>query len=294
MVRYCYFLVMQFKGGRPCCNKKNAQKFGSFKRRSDGRKIARYRCKTCLKTFSQATGDPAYYQKTRHLNYTCKFLLSGCVSIRRTAIILGIHRDTVARKLVFLARQCRKDLAKLSSEYATISTIQFDELQTIEHTKCKPLSVAMAVSVGTRKILGFQTSKMPATGHLAKIARQKYGARPDQRRIGLNQLFQQLTALLPEACEIHSDECSFYKRIVKRHFPSSNYHQFKGAASRTYGQGELKRNKRDPLFTINHTFAMLRANINRLIRKTWCTTKKISRLNDHITIYMWMHNTQLT
>ena len=71
------------------------------------------------------------------------------------------------------------------------------------------------------------------------------------------------------------------------------YNQFKGEKSTVSGQGELKKVAKDPLFSINHTFAMLRANVNRLIRKTWCTTKKMARLIDHLSIYVWMHNTVL-
>jgi len=42
----------------------------------------------------------------------------------------------------------------------------------------------------------------------------------------------------------------------------------------------------DPLFGINHTLAMLRANISRLVRKTWCTTKKINQLANQLAIYI--------
>jgi hypothetical protein len=38
---------------------------------------------------------------------------------------------------------------------------------------------------------------------------------------------------------------------------------------------------------------MHRARINRLIRKTWCTTKKLDRLADHIAIYADFHNEYL-
>ena len=46
---------------------------------------------------------------------------------------------------------------------------------------------------------------------------------------------------------------------------NGHYQRFKGAKGAVVGQGELKKLKRDPLFMINHTCAMLRANINRLI-----------------------------
>ena len=56
------------------------------------------------------------------------------------------------------------------------------------------------------------------------------------------------------------------------------------------GQGELKKLRFDPLFALNHTCAMLRANINRLFRRTWCTTKKKERLEQHLAVYMDFHN----
>ena len=279
---------------RSCCSKNNAHKQGYFKRISDGRKIARFQCKTCKLHFSQATFDPAYYQKKRQLNHKCAVMLASCMSMRRTALALNIHPITVARKLEYLAAQFREKSVQIFADSNETIAIQFDELQTIEHTKCKPLSVAMAVSEKSRKILGFQVSSMPATGHLSKISRKKYGPRPDHRVSGMHQLFSQIKPQLPEKVQIRSDECSFYHGVVKRHFPNARYNQFPGQKSSVSGQGELKKIVRDPLFYINHTFAMLRANINRLVRKTWCTTKKVSRLIDHLMIYVRIHNHRLT
>ena len=285
---------MGIKGEKDCCQKNNACKNGRFKRRSDGQWVQRYRCKTCRKTFSQATFDPAYYQKTRHLNYKCLLLLSSSVSMRRSALILGICRQTVGKKLMYLAQQCREKLAKEMDQYSNVESIQFDELQTIEHTKCKPISVALAVTHSERKIIGFRVSRMPATGHLARVSRRKYGFRPDDRVAGLAHLFSELKSILSPNIHIRSDKCPYYLPVIQRYFPKAEYHQFKGEKCAVIGQGELKKSKRDPLFSINHTFAMLRANINRLVRKTWCTTKNIARLMDHITVYMWVHNTKLT
>jgi len=279
---------------KSCCNKKNTYTHGHFRRVSDGRWIQRYKCKTCGHSFSQATFDPAYYQKKRHLNHKCAVLLSSCMSMRRIGLALGIHPITVARKMEYIAIQYRLKSDEFFQDAKKIKGIQIDELQTIEHTKCKPLSVAMAVAEGSRKIVGFRVSQMPATGHLASISRKKYGYRKDFRIHEMCNLFNQLKESLSPTISIRSDECPYYKPIVKAYFPKADYTQFKGKKGAVAGQGELKKGWRDPLFSINHTFAMLRANINRLVRKTWCTTKKISRLIDHLTIYIWMHNTKLT
>ena len=221
-------------------------------------------------------------------------LLSSNVTLTAAARILRVNPKTVAKKLTFLGSVCRDMLAKNDRCYASITDIQFDELQTIEHTKLKPLSVAVAVAKKERKILGFRVSSMPATGHLAKISRKKYGPRADRRKQGMTRLFMGLQTQLNSEISISSDECSFYKGVVKRSFPRASYSQYLGKKGCVAGQGELKKTQFDPIFTINHTFAMMRANISRLIRKTWNTTKKVDCLIDHISIYVWMHNTQKT
>ena len=285
---------MKIRGELACCRVKNAYNNGIYKRSSDGQTIRRFRCKTCNKSFSAATSSPLKWQKKRHVNHALMILLSNRVSLSGASQILKINPKTVAKKLSFLGQICRKRSAKDLIQYSGIEHIQFDELQTIEHTKCKPLSVAVAVAKKERKILGFRVSKMPATGHLAIISRKKYGKRPDERIKGMTQLFDELSRVLSPLASFSSDECSFYNNVIKRYFPQSNYSQHKGQKSCVAGQGELKKTVFDPIFTINHTFAMMRDGISRLTRRTWNTTKKIQSLIDHISIYMWMHNTKKT
>ena len=184
-------------------------------------------------------------------------LLASCISMRRIALVLGIHPRTVARKLEYLSVQSQLKWREESHHVSPDSAIQFDELQTIEHTKCKPLSIAMAVTEKGRKILGFHVSQMPATGHLAAISRRKYGYRNDFRVEGMTTLFQQLKSQLAPTIRIKSDECSFYQPIVNTFFPAASYVQFKGQKGAISGQGELKKTKVDPLFSINHTLSLI-------------------------------------
>ena len=273
----------------------DVQKYGSYRRKSDSRTIQRFYCKSCQSTFSNATKDPAYYHKKRRINHTLKVLLASSMSKRRAAKLLNVSRTTIARKLIYLGSLCREENdAFLDSISHEVDQIQFDELQTIEHTKCKPLSIATVVSVRDRKILGFGVATMPATGYLAAVSRRKYGKRRDQRQDVLRGLFKKISEKLTHNPTLYSDKHPYYKPIINRYFPNSTYHQIKGIQATVNGQGELKKNARDPLFCINHTLAMLRANINRLIRRTWCTTKDPARLADHLAIYVSVHNSLLT
>lgn len=274
-------------------------KDGFFFRKDDSRKIQRLKCQCCGNRFSKATFAPEYNQKKRRVNEQILRDLSSSTSQNRIALNLGINPKTVARKLLFLGEKCKALNAKLQSEHPKVQDVLFDELITIEHTKCKPLSVAMAVEDGTRRILGFEVSQTPATGHLAAIARQKYGQRKCQRKRGLTRLFRKVKPALAENLNLISDQYPTYESVVEKElkkgnqFTSVHYQQFKGRKASVAGQGELKIGARDPLFSINHTFAMLRDGIKRLVRKSWCTTKRKENLVHHLHIYTYFHNSKL-
>jgi hypothetical protein len=135
---------------------------------------------------------------------------------------------------------------------------------------------------------------MPAKGHLAAIARRKYGFRPDQRAQGWDALFRSLRPVVCPDAEFLSDQNPHYPEFLRRHFPNANHRTVKGRRGCVAGQGELKKGGFDPLFSLNHTCAMLRANLSRLIRRTWCTTKTQQGLIDHLSLYVRYHNRVLT
>ena len=265
-------------------------KDGLFWRSSDSRWVQRYVCKKCGKKFSQATFDPAYGQNKRRINYPLFKLLSSGMSMRRSALILNVSRRTIERRIPFLGQLARRNFFSFWEQQPLVREFQFDDLITIEHTKCKPLSVTMAVEKESRKIIGIEVSRMPAFGHLAAISKKKYGPREDQRKQGIENLFSKIKPFICEKPTIFSDNHKFYPPKIKKHFPCSQHKTTAGGRGCIAGQGELKKLLFDPLFSINHSFAMLRANINRLIRRTWCTTKKPERLLDHLYIYATFHN----
>jgi transposase-like protein len=265
-------------------------KFGYFVRDSDKKHIQKFKCKKCQAVFSRATFQSCYRQKKRKLNPRILELHCSGVSQRRIAKLLKITRKTVYKKFIFLAKNAKDFNLKKFNQSPKVSHFQFDDLETIEHTKCKPLSVTMAIEESSRKILAFKVSQMPAKGHLAKIALKKYGPRADFRSLGRKEVFEKLLPkVYPEAL-IESDQNTHYFDDVKKYFPRAKHVAFLSKRGAIAGQGELKKVVFDPLFTLNHTFAMLRANINRLFRKTWCTTKLPERLADHIELYVYYHN----
>jgi len=190
--------------------------------------------------------------------------------MRRSAKILNIHKTTVKRKLIYLAQKSKLNNAMFLKKLwdNPVTHLQMDDLITSEHTKLKPLSVSIAVDVKTRAILGAQVSKIPAFGHLAERSRRKYGHRKNKHADGLSNLFSKIQGCVDAEVLIESDEHNLYPTLIDRYFPMSIHKSYKSERGSIAGQGELKKVKYDPLFYINHTCAMLRANINRLIRRT--------------------------
>lgn len=264
---------------------------GTFRRKEDSKIIQRYRCKNCLIRFSSATFSDAYRQKRRRINLRLLNMLASGVSMRRAALLLGINRRTVERKLPFLAIRSRKLNQKLlSSLKGRVHSIQIDDLITKENSKLKPLSVSIAVDEDRRVILGLEVSRIPAFGHLAKPAIMKYGFRKDELNDGLKRLFEQITSIVSEEVSIKSDEHQRYPSFISAYLPRARHLTFKSERACVAGQGELKKVHFDPLFMVNHTCALLRANVNRLFRRTWCSTKDPVRLKDHLDIFTYFHN----
>lgn len=266
-------------------------RFGVFHRKSDSRYLKRFRCLRCKKTFSEASEDPCFRQKKRQKNKMLTELLASGVSQRRAARLLRINRTTVARKLIFLGRLFNEKLS-FENAFLKVREFQFDDLETFEHSKCKPLSVTLAVT-RERHILGFRVAQMSPKGRLTKKSLKLYGRRHDERSQRRKALFKELQPIVIDGALIQSDSNPYYKDDVRRFFPNCHHVTVLGERGAITGQGELKKVGFDPLFSLNHTCAMFRANVCSLIRKTWCTTKKKDRLTDRLSIYAYYHNQNL-
>jgi len=277
----------------PRCGAECSVKFGRYHRFDDAQSIQRYRCKACSKCHSSATHVPTYRQKRRRLNHLIEWDVASSTAQRRIATKLGCARKTVARKVAFLAQEARKKNARWLSEHGPFDQVQWDELITFEHSRLKPVSVAVMSCVRTRSLIGFGVAQIPASGSIAKRAREKYGHRPDRSAAMRKAVLNEVVELVEPDATLTTDEHPRYAREIKTYFPNATHIQHRSVRGSLSGQGELKRTGFDPLFNINHALAMLRDNLKRLARRTWCTTKLIQGLEDELAVYMHVHNTRL-
>ena len=218
-----------------------AVRYGYFLRKFDRKKIRRFKCLKCRQTFSRSTGSATFNQKKAFINETLFSYFASQVSKNRCARLLQVYRITIARRLAFLGHQSRVEhqrwLDKFQEKRA-FNTIQFDEIESLEHTKLKPLSIPLLVEVTERKILGIDVCVMPAKGHTASLSVKKYGKRPDQRIETLKRLFETVRPPIQPDAELRSDSHPFYPSIVREMMPKALHFQEISRRSSLGGQGE--------------------------------------------------------
>ena len=277
----------------PCCKLRNKViKKGKSKPRLDQKRVQRFYCKSCNKYFSEQTLNFDYRLRIRYVNQTIfRFLATG-VSQRALAKNLKLNRKVVDLRVKRFGGYCKRKLDEMRKQLE-IENLGFDEMESFEHSKCKPLTMPIAVDMDTRKIVSVSVGNIAAKGKLAEISRKKYGKRVCERVKVLEKLFHEITHSVKKSATFLSDKSKHYPSKLKKYFPEAVHLSYKGRKACVVGQGELKEGFRDPLFNLNHCYAMIRDNIKRLTRKTWCTTKKKERLEDFLNIYAYYHNLYL-
>jgi len=257
-----------------------------FKIQRTNQKVRRYQCKHCGKTFSSRTFKADYNHKKMDLNSLLLKLLTEGQSLRAAARTIGMTYKNTYQKFLWLTRQAQ---AQLEVQSYNCQVLQFDEMETIEHSKCKPLSIAIFVNENYQ-ILSLKVAVMPAKGRLAEISRLKYGLRVDERETVLEKSFQDLKNQFKKPPEkIMSDAKSIYGKFVRKYFPKTDYEVHSRADKERHRDRLHERMHKkvfDPLFALNQRCALLRSHIKRLTRRSWCTTKKKENLQGHLDLFV--------
>lgn len=216
-------------------------------------------------------------------------LYASGISQRRMALVLGVNLKTIVRKFLFMGKLARREHERrIESGELKTSHAQFDEMETFEHTRMKPVSVALAVRAKTGEILAAQCAPTAYKGPLAAQAREKYGPREDQSGVAIKKVLTTVGLCSALVFALTTDADPRYLNQVRRELPTATHHSIK---RRFVKRG--RRNAEDHLFTLNYTAAKIRNDLSRMGRKTWITTKKLERLQVHLDLYVAFNNKYL-
>jgi hypothetical protein len=140
-------------------------------------------------------------------------------------------------------------------------------------------------------IIDLKTAPLPCRGGLSKgdrlrkeVREQKFGRRKSGSREAVEECVDTLAKVMFRSAfvQIRTDHKVTYPPILRRQFGSRLIHQRHSSKD--------KRDYRNPLFPINHTLAMMRDGISRLVRRSWGASKLRERLEDHAWIWTTWRN----
>ena len=168
-----------------------------------------------------------------------------------------------------------------------------DELETFERDRrlC-PITVPVLIEKQSYFIVHLETAPMGPRGRLSardKKRRELHEARFGKRRNGsrdaVRRTFQAWRRAAGRAgrVQIETDRKSSYRKLLREVFPVErpNHATHSSKAPRSYS---------NPLFPINHSNALLRDSVSRLVRRSWGASKKRVRLERHLWVFVVFRN----
>jgi transposase-like protein len=269
---------------------------GFFHRRCDGRDVQRFFCLECRHGFSIQTFRVDYRLRKPGLHLALFKDFVSKTTLRQSARNWGCTRRTVAHRLRLLGAHCREFhqsmLERARSNGGIGGTFQLDELETFEHSRrLKPVTVPVLIERSSYFVLHAECAPLPARGRLSAADRRKKEQQERQfekRRSGSVQAVRRAFDVLARVHRRHAqvvvqtDQKSSYATRLEQLFGERVQHErHSSTAARNYG---------NPLFPINHTLAMMRDGVSRLVRRTWAASKLRDRLELHLWIWIAYRN----
>ena len=269
---------------------------GTFKRACDNRVVQHFHCRHCHKTFSEQSFRLDYRLKRPGLHYVLMRDFVSKTSHRQSARTLGCARKTVHHRLQLIGTHCREfhELVLERARDAGVRGWRFllDELETHEERRrLQPVTVPVIVEHPSHFVVGTSVGTLPARGNLRPAERQRKaelelerGRRLNQSREAVREALQSLVLLQGGGfpTRVESDSKSSYPGLVRA--------TLGGAASLRRHSSTARRDRANPLFPINHTLAMMRDGVSRLVRRNWGASKRRERRRDHLWIWIAWRN----
>ena len=269
---------------------------GRYDRACDGRSVQRFLCLECNRTFSIQTFRLDYRLQKPLLHHELLGAFISKVTHRQAARVLGCSRATVARRLLLLGDHCQRfhrwrlDRSKVTG--GIFGTFQLDELETFEHSRrLAPVTMPVLIQRRSYFIVDLDCAPLPCRGGLSERDRKKKAERErlqGVRRSGLRKAVEKCLGTLAavrspnRAVRIQTDCKATYVPILSRALGDALVHERHSSTAR--------RDHKNPLFPINHTLAMMRDGISRLVRRSWGASKLRERLARHAWIWAVWRN----
>jgi len=162
---------------------------------------------------------------------------------------------------------------------------QLDELESFESNRYQPLTVAVLIERGTMFLVASAVGRLRRKGRLSEEQLRRrsehealHGRRPSHSAVAVRAVMGRLAGVTHPhgTVQLESDHKLLYGALG-RTLLGARFEWRPHPAS-------ARRDRRNPLFPINHTNARLRHWLSRLRRRSWCVSKRGAALSQHLSI----------
>ena len=199
---------------------------GFFTRKHDARPVLRFRCRSCERTFSDATFSTRYYLKRPELSEPIAAGLLAGSAHRQLARSLRCSHTTVTRRAARLGRHALLYSAVAGNCLDRIrEPVVFDHFETFEVTQNLPLGIGTAVGHRSWFLYDIDPAPHHRTGRMSKIQRARMKAL--YRRVGtppknaypqsFRRFLDRLLDRAKDGFQLLTDDRKAYSRVQGRH-----------------------------------------------------------------------------
>lgn len=279
-----------------CHGPANFERKGFYVRQCDGLRVQRFQCLRCFRWFSEQTFKLNYRHKRPEIDELVFDGLVSKVTQRQSARVIGCNRKAIALRLRLDGVHCRAfhrmQVAQALAKGKLHGTFQLDEAETFEdNRRIAPVTAPVLIDAHTYFIVHAATGDLPARKPLSQLNQLKLelrelerGKRKSESRFAVKRCWsklEELTRLAPEIL-ITTDRKTAYASSLRQRFGARLRH--------TRISSKEPRGYDNPLFPVNHTLAMWRDGMSRLVRRNWATTKIARELRHHLWVWVSWRN----
>ena len=199
------------------------KKIGYYSSRANPKRIPRFLCKHCRRSFSRQTFSTTYWQKLPLLDSQIFMRIVGCMGNRQIARDLGVSHATIQRHTLRLGRHCMLVHTRLMETAPPFTEIVIDGFESFEYSQYFPIHHHVVVDKKTGFFIHHTDSELRRKGRMTPHQKrrraqleEKHG-RPPPRAIELD-MAEALEVGLNGAVSavVYSDMHPAYVRSLRR------------------------------------------------------------------------------
>ena len=242
-------------------------------RQATPRRVQRYVCSHCRRSFSSQTFATTYWLRRPELPRAIFLRLLSCSAYRQIARDLAVSPTTVLRQAARLGRHCLLFHERLRPHGPLAEPLVVDGFESFEFSQYTPVHFHTAVGAVSHFLHGFTDSELRRKGRMTAAQQQRRAelerrfGRPDPKSIEA-EMAALLTLIIPPntSATLHSDDHPAYPRALRRLADRRLHHRI--TASR------VPRTPHNPLFPVNLLDLLIRHSSANHKRETIAFSKR--------------------